>query len=63
MPAPMTPGRRDHDRRVNIAGVCRGIARTTASEVRLRLLFVIFAILGASEIAHLGLWVQMLNGR
>lgn len=45
-----------------IAGVCAGIAdRYGFSPLLVRLLFVIFAITGASEIAYLVLWILMPN--
>jgi phage shock protein C len=45
-----------------IAGVCAGIADQYGfSPFLVRLLFVIFAITGASEIAYLVLWILMPN--
>jgi phage shock protein C len=47
-----------------IGGVCAGIAqRFGFSPFLVRLLFVIFAITGASEIAYLVLWILMPNRR
>jgi phage shock protein C len=43
-----------------LAGVCRGIADHWGfSPFLVRLLFVLFAITGASEIAYLVLWIVM----
>lgn len=43
-----------------LAGVCRGIADHYGfSPFLVRLLFVLFAITGASEIAYLVLWIVM----
>ena len=43
-----------------IAGVCRGIADHYGfSPFLVRLLFVIFAISGASEVVYLVLWIVM----
>lgn len=43
-----------------LAGVCAGIADHYGFNVTiLRVLFVVFAITGASEIAYLVLWVLM----
>jgi phage shock protein C len=45
-----------------IGGVCAGIAqRFGFSPFLVRLLFVIFAITGASEVAYLVLWILMPN--
>jgi phage shock protein C len=45
-----------------IAGVCAGIADQYGfSPLLVRVLFVIFAFTGASEIAYLVLWILMPN--
>lgn len=47
-----------------IAGVCAGIADQYGFSVTLvRILFVVLAITGASEIAYLILWLLMPNRR
>lgn len=47
-----------------LAGVCAGLAEQYGFNTTLvRLLFVIFAITGASELAYLVLWVLMPNRR
>jgi phage shock protein C len=59
----MAKDRLDRPRRGDgriIAGVCRGIADHYGfSPFLVRLLFVIFAITGASELAYLVLWIVM----
>jgi phage shock protein C len=59
----MAKDRLDRPRRGDgriIAGVCRGIADHYGfSPFLVRLLFVIFAITGASELAYLVLWILM----
>lgn len=43
-----------------IAGVCAGIAdRFGVSRGLVRLLFVVFGLVGAGEIAYLALWILM----
>ena len=43
-----------------IAGVCAGLAdRFGVSRTMVRLLFVLFGIVGAGEIAYLVLWIVM----
>lgn len=43
-----------------LAGVCAGIAQQYGfSPFLVRLIFVIFAVTGASEIAYLVLWILM----
>ena len=63
----MATGALDRPRRGQgriIAGVCAGIADQYGfSPFLVRLLFVIFAITGASEIAYLVLWLLMPNRR
>jgi phage shock protein C len=47
-----------------IAGVCAGIAEQYGfSTTLVRVVFVIFAITGASELAYLVLWLLMPNRR
>ena len=47
-----------------LAGVCAGIAEHYGfSTTLVRVVFVIFAITGASELAYLVLWVLMPNRR
>lgn len=61
----MASNRLDRPRRGQgriIAGVCGGIADHYGfSPFLVRLLFVIFAITGASEIVYLVLWILMPN--
>ena len=46
-----------------IAGVCSGLAnRFGVSTGMVRLLFVIFGLFGAGEIAYIALWVLMPKG-
>lgn len=47
-----------------IAGVCAGIARRFGiSTFLVRLLFVIFGITGAGELAYIILWILIPKGR
>jgi phage shock protein C len=47
-----------------IAGVCAGVAdRLGVSTFLVRVVFVVLAITGASELAYLVLWVLMPNRR
>lgn len=47
-----------------IAGVCGGIADHYGfSALLVRMVFIIFAITGASELAYLVLWILMPNRR
>jgi phage shock protein C len=61
----MAKSRLDRPRRGQgrvIAGVCAGIADQYGfSPLLVRLLFVVFAITGASEIAYIVLWILMPN--
>lgn len=61
----MAKSRLDRPRRGRgriIAGVCAGIADQYGfSPLLVRLLFVIFAVTGASEIVYLVLWILMPN--
>ena len=46
-----------------IAGVCAGIAdRFGISRGLVRLLFVVFGLVGAGEIAYIALWILMPKG-
>jgi phage shock protein C len=45
-----------------LAGVCGGIARRYGWPIgRVRLVFVLFGLFGAGEIAYLALWLLMPN--
>ena len=59
----MTKSRLDRPRRGQgrvLVGVCAGIAQHYGcSPLLVRLIFVIFAITGASELAYLVLWILM----
>ena len=59
----MTKSRLDRPRRGQgrvLVGVCAGLAQYYGfSPLLVRLIFVIFAITGASEIAYLVLWILM----